>query len=117
MHARIVSRAATSSAIASSSLLIDLARLDEIHRQSLPFGVNRARALFLPRTRSRRATAQICPTMPRAAAKHGIDLTGARVRLLCYPRLLGYAFKPAVSLILLCSAASSRSSSRRCATS
>jgi uncharacterized protein len=26
--------------------------------------------------------------------KHGIDLTGGRVLLLCYPRLFGYAFNP-----------------------
>jgi DUF1365 family protein len=28
------------------------------------------------------------------AAEHGIDLAGGRVRLLCYPRLLGYTFNP-----------------------
>ena len=30
----------------------------------------------------------------RRAAEHGIDLTGGRVLLLCYPRLLGYTFNP-----------------------
>jgi DUF1365 family protein len=30
----------------------------------------------------------------RQANQHGIDLTGGRVLLLCYPRLLGYAFNP-----------------------
>lgn len=35
-----------------------------------------------------RAYAQHC------AAGHGIDLTGGRVLLLCYPRLLGYTFNP-----------------------
>ncbi len=30
----------------------------------------------------------------RCAAEHGIDLTGGRVLLLCYPRLLGYTFNP-----------------------
>src|SRR6201999_3238758 len=30
----------------------------------------------------------------RSAARHGIDLTGGRVLLLCYPRLLGYGFSP-----------------------
>jgi DUF1365 family protein len=28
------------------------------------------------------------------AAEHGIELSGGRVLLLCYPRLLGYAFNP-----------------------
>ena len=32
--------------------------------------------------------------MQRRAAEHGIDLTGGRVLLLCYPRLLGYTFNP-----------------------
>jgi DUF1365 family protein len=30
----------------------------------------------------------------RRAAEHGIDLTGGRVLLLCYPRLFGYTFNP-----------------------
>jgi DUF1365 family protein len=30
----------------------------------------------------------------RCAAGRGIDLTGGRVLLLCYPRLLGYTFNP-----------------------
>ncbi len=30
----------------------------------------------------------------RCAAEHGIDLTGGRCLLLCYPRLLGYTFNP-----------------------
>jgi uncharacterized protein len=30
----------------------------------------------------------------RRAAEHDIDLTGSRVLLLCYPRLLGYTFNP-----------------------
>jgi DUF1365 family protein len=35
-----------------------------------------------------RVYAQAC------AAQHGIDLTGGRVRLLCYPRLFGFTFNP-----------------------
>ena len=30
----------------------------------------------------------------RSAAQHGIDLTGGKVQLLCYPRLFGYTFNP-----------------------
>ena len=77
------------------SLLIDLGRLDEADRQSRLFGVNRA-ALYSFRETDHgardgsplRAYAQLC------AAEHGIDLTGGRVLLLCYPRLLGFAFNP-----------------------
>jgi uncharacterized protein len=77
------------------SLLIDLDRLGEADQQSRLFGVNRA-ALYSfhetdhgKRDRSAlRAYAQSC------AAEHSIDLTGGRVLLLCYPRLLGFTFNP-----------------------
>lgn len=77
------------------SLLLDLDRLDEADRQTPLFGVNRA-ALYSfresdhgPRDGSSlRTYAQAC------AAEHGIDLTGGRVVLLSYPRLLGYTFNP-----------------------
>jgi uncharacterized protein len=77
------------------NLLIDLDRLGEANRMSALFGVN-CPALygfhekdFGPRDGSSlRAFAQ------RIAAAKGIDLTGGKVLLLCYPRLLGYAFNP-----------------------
>ena len=77
------------------SLLIDLDRLEAADRQSLLFGVNRA-ALYSFREAdhgdrdgsSLRAYAQTCATA------RGVDLTGGRVLLLCYPRLLGYTFNP-----------------------
>ncbi|WKA25597.1 DUF1365 domain-containing protein [Bradyrhizobium roseum] len=77
------------------SLLIDLDRLAEADRQSPLFGVNRA-ALYSFREAdhgardgsSLRAYVQSC------AAERGIDLTGGRVLLLCYPRLFGYTFNP-----------------------
>src|SRR5262249_17352491 len=77
------------------SLLIDLDRLDDADRMSALFAVNR-RGLYSfhekdhgPRDGSRlRDYAQAC------ADKHGIDLTGGRVLLLCYPRLFGFTFNP-----------------------
>ena len=77
------------------SLLIDLDRLDAADRQSPLFGVNRA-ALFgfneadhgARDGTSLRLYAQAC------AAERGVDLTGGRVRLLCYPRLFGFTFNP-----------------------
>lgn len=67
----------------------------EADHQSPLFGVNRA-ALYsfheadhgMRDGTSLRGYAQAC------AAGRGIDLTGGRVRLLCYPRLLGFAFNP-----------------------
>ena len=77
------------------SLLIDLDRLADADRQSALFGVNRAALYSFHEAdhgrrdgSSLRAYAQFC------AAERGIDLTGGRVLLLCYPRLLGYTFNP-----------------------
>jgi uncharacterized protein len=77
------------------SLLIDLDRLADADRQSPLFGVNRAALYSFHEAdhgkrdgSSLRAYAQSC------AAERGIDLTGGRVLLLCYPRLLGYTFNP-----------------------
>jgi uncharacterized protein len=77
------------------SLLIDLDRLEDAGRQSALFGVNRAALYSFHEVdhgrrdgSSLRAHAQAC------AAEHGIDLSGGRVLLLCYPRLLGFTFNP-----------------------
>jgi uncharacterized protein len=77
------------------SLLIDLDRLAQADRQSSMFGVNRTALYSFHEVdhgerdgRSLRAYAQ------RRAAEHGVSLTGGRVWLLCYPRLLGYTFNP-----------------------
>jgi len=77
------------------SLLIDLDRLEAADRQSPLFGVNR-RALysFHERDHGRRDGTSLRAYAGACARSHGIDLTGGRVELLCYPRLLGYAFNP-----------------------
>jgi len=77
------------------SLLIDLGRLDEAGRQSPLFAVNR-RALysFHERDHGRRDGSSLLAYAQACAAEHGVDLTGGRVLLLCYPRLLGYVFNP-----------------------
>ena len=77
------------------SLLIDLDRLDAADRQSRLFGVNR-KALYSFRERDHgdRDGSSLAAYARRRAAEHGIDLTGGRVQLLCYPRLLGFTFNP-----------------------
>src|SRR5712692_2520086 len=77
------------------SLLIDLDRLDAADRQSPLFGVNRA-ALYSFREvdHGDRDGSSLRRYAQRCAAGHDIDLTGGRVLLLCYPRLLGYTFNP-----------------------
>jgi DUF1365 family protein len=77
------------------SLLIDLDRLDEANRMSPLFGVDRA-ALYSFRESDHgdRDGSPLRAYAQRCAREHGIDLTGGRVELLCYPRLLGYTFNP-----------------------
>jgi len=77
------------------SLLIDLDRLEVADRQTPLFGVNR-RALysFYEADHGDRDGSSLRLYAQRCATEHGIDLTGGRVLLLCYPRLLGYTFNP-----------------------
>ena len=77
------------------SLLIDLDRLDAADRQSRLFGVNRAALYgFNEADHGERDGSSLRVYAQRRAAERGIDLTGGRVLLLCYPRLLGYTFNP-----------------------
>src|SRR5579862_3661439 len=77
------------------SLLIDLDRLDVADRQSRLFGVNRpALYSFHEADHGDRDGSSLKLYVQRQAGEHGIDLTGGRVLLLCYPRLLGYTFNP-----------------------
>ena len=77
------------------SLLIDLDRLGEADRQSPLFGVNRAALYsFHEADHGARDGLSLKAYAERCAAAHDIDLSGGRVELLCYPRLLGYGFNP-----------------------
>ena len=77
------------------SLLIDLDRLADADRQSPLFGVNRAALYsFHEADHGRRDGSSLRAWAQHRAAERGIDLTGGRVLLLCYPRLLGYTFNP-----------------------
>lgn len=77
------------------SLLIDLDRLDDADRQSSLFGVNRAALYsFHEADHGMRDGSSLRNYVQRCAAERGIDLTGGRVLLLCYPRLFGFTFNP-----------------------
>ena len=77
------------------SLLIDLDRLEDADRQSALFGINRAALYsFREADHGRRDGSPLRDYVQRCGAEHGIDLTGGRVLLLCYPRLLGFTFNP-----------------------
>jgi uncharacterized protein len=77
------------------SLLIDLDRLDEADRQSCLFKVNRAALFsFHEVDHGERNGASLGDHARRLAAARGIELSGGRIQLLCYPRLLGFGFNP-----------------------
>src|ERR1700687_983243 len=77
------------------SLLIDLDRLEAADRQSPLFGVNRRAVYGFSETdHGERDGSRLRLYVQRRATELGIDLTGGRVWLLCYPRLLGYTFNP-----------------------
>jgi DUF1365 family protein len=77
------------------SLLIDLDRLADADRQSPLFGVNRAALYsFNEADHGDRDRSSLRAYVQRCAAERGIDLTGGRVLLLCYPLLFGYTFNP-----------------------
>src|SRR5207247_5088611 len=73
----------------------DLDRLADADRQSPLFGVNRAALYsFHEADHGKRDGSSLRAYAQHCAAERGIDLTGGRVLLLCYPRLFGYAFNP-----------------------
>jgi DUF1365 family protein len=77
------------------SVLLDLDRLDDADRCSPLFGVNRAALYsFHEADHGDRDGSPLHGYAQRRAAECGLDLTGGRVRLLCYPRLLGFGFSP-----------------------
>ena len=77
------------------SLLIDLDRLDAADRESPLFAVNRAALYsFDESDHGDRDGSSLRAYVQRCAAERGIDLSGGRVLLLCYPRLFGYTFNP-----------------------
>jgi DUF1365 family protein len=99
MHARLralpKSRAMHRFQYRVMSLLIDLDRLDEAAGMSRIFGINRGGLFsFHEHDHGPRDGTPLRVHVGRVAAAAGLDLTDGRVRLLCYPRLLGYAFNP-----------------------
>ncbi|WP_128929088.1 DUF1365 domain-containing protein [Bradyrhizobium guangxiense] len=77
------------------SLLIDLDRLKDADCQSRLFGVNRAALFsFQERDHGGRTGGGLSQYARRLAVERGIDLSGGRVLLLCYPKVFGYVFNP-----------------------
>lgn len=74
------------------SLLVDLDGLD---RLPWPLRHNRFGLLSIDdRDHGRRDGSPLRPWVEEELARHGIRLDGGTVRMLCFPRVLGYAFNP-----------------------
>lgn len=77
------------------SALLDLDELPLMDRRLRLFAWNRfAPYAFHDRDHGPGADAPLRPWVEAELARAGIDLGGGSIRLLCYPRILGYVFNP-----------------------
>ncbi len=77
------------------SMLVDLDRLDELSRRLRWFSVGRFNLFSLyPIDFGPRDGTPLAAFARQRAAAAGLDMPIARVRMLFYPRILGYAFNP-----------------------
>ena len=77
------------------SLYLDLDELPALSRRLRLFSHNRWNLFsFQDRDHAARDGTGLRPWIERQLAEAGIDLEGGPVRLLCFPRILGYVFNP-----------------------
>lgn len=77
------------------SMLLDADRFDEAHRLSPFFSIGRFNLVaFNPADHGPRDGSSLGDYARRVLRDAGTDTDGARVLLLCYPRILGYSFNP-----------------------
>ncbi|MBL8628974.1 MAG: DUF1365 domain-containing protein, partial [Rhodospirillaceae bacterium] len=77
------------------SMLIDLDELEALNQDVTGFGFNRFSLFsFYNRDHGPGLDAPLKPWIDSELKKAGIDTQGGPVRLLCYPRVLGYTFNP-----------------------
>ncbi len=75
--------------------LIDLTRLSEAGRTSRLFSVEGFNVLsFRPADHGPRDGSDLAAYIAGLMAREGVDVSGGRILLLCYPRLFGFAFNP-----------------------
>jgi DUF1365 family protein len=76
-------------------LLLDIDRIDALSSRLRLFSRNRFNLLsFHDRDHGDCSGAPLRPWAERLLSESGIELDGGRIRLLCMPRLFGYAFNP-----------------------
>jgi len=76
------------------SLLLDLDELDSLDRRLRLFSRNRFNLFSFYDRDHGSGSGNLKADIDRLLASAGLDLGGGRIRLLCYPRLLGYVFNP-----------------------
>ncbi|MDO8290493.1 MAG: DUF1365 domain-containing protein [Parvibaculum sp.] len=77
------------------SLLLDLDELDFISARSRVFGVNKTALLsFRERDHGNGTTNGLKSWVISELHAAGIETSGVSIRVLCYPRILGYVFNP-----------------------
>lgn len=78
-----------------ASLWIDVDRLPEADRQARLFSIDRFNVFsFHRRDHGARTDGPLRPWAEAAFARAGVALEGGPIRLLCFPRVLGYVFNP-----------------------
>ena len=76
-------------------LLLDIDRLAQLDQQLRLFSWNRPGLFsFHDRDHGPRDGSALRPWIEQTLREQGVEMAGGRVRLLCLPRLLGYAFNP-----------------------
>lgn len=77
------------------NLLLDLDELPALPQRLRFFSHNRFNLFsFSDRDHGPRDGSPLRPWAEQYLRRHGIELEGGRIRLLCFPRLLGYVFNP-----------------------
>lgn len=76
-------------------LLLDIDQIDQAARDSRLFSHNRFNLLsFYDRDHGAQQFGALRPWAEQLLEQNGVSLQGGRIRLLCMPRLFGYAFNP-----------------------
>ncbi len=75
-------------------LLIDIGRLEEAGRSATLFSTRRFNLLGFRQTDHGDGSGDLATHMRGLAREAGVDLTGGRLLLLCYPRVWGFVFNP-----------------------
>ena len=77
------------------SLLLDVDRLSHVHALSPIFSVNRFNLLsFYEKDHVPREGMSLRAWADQTLTRHGIDASKVKIKLLCFPRILGFVFNP-----------------------